>query len=95
MLTKLQTFTSIFSLLSAGPCHEILFGGSTAASITKVALVRGGGEGMLKYNVESKRDQENTLKRLFFKIKRCARAAHVGVQKRLIFIKKCTFFKIL
>ena len=53
--------------------------------------VGGGG----KYNVVSMRDQENTVKGLFFEIKRCACAAHLGVQNWQFSIKSVLFKKSL
>ena len=49
----------------------------------------------LKYDVVSRRDQENTVKGLFFEIKRCARAARLGVQNRRFSTKRVPFSKSL
>ena len=49
--------------------------------------------GPLKYNVVSRRDQENTVKGLFFEIKRCAHAARLGVQNKHFSTKRVPFSK--
>ena len=62
------------------------------------ALHRGtesGGGGALKHNVVSRCDQENTVKGLFFEIKKSACAALVVVQTRQFSTKRVSFSKSL
>ena len=51
------------------------------------------GGGALKYNVVSRRDQENTVKGLFFEIRKGACAVRLGVQKMEFSTKRVFFSK--
>ena len=47
--------------------------------------------GALKFNVVSRHDQVNTVKGLFFEIKKCVRAARLVVQNRQFSTKRVPF----
>ena len=62
-------------------------------TMTSFAILCTGEGGALMYIVVSRRAQENTVKGLFFEIKRCTHAAHLGVQNRQFSTKRVLFSK--